>query len=412
MKISPFLITLAAAKIPKMKNLEAPEADFFAIELGEEGERHQGIDATNPLYSKYIKPTEAEYRLHGSCFNGNPHIQGIKDGEYSENSEWICGLVNHKRGNKAKEREFVCFSRCKHWTNQKKMDNGNFHGCRLHAPVNNPVNGLAICDKGRWVVQNKLKKCFCDLCDPRDAQKQLEKVQKKGRQENHGNFEHWKHCSGNSYQSWTHQQIIAGSCGKNCFYQPKGHQQSDKYLAIPASWDPPTAVCDRKRKKWNFKDKCNCMNLCSQHDPGLPPAPVAGSSWDFKLPVNRAGHHFKVQGTDQIYHTAVLNCGSENDIRQRCGDNGAVVAREQRMMFCAKDRWINGKDNPPTCACAKNGKPGKKSKDKHNKNKEGKKNKKQKQMDHPNQDGQSAGAYGPNGTKGGKVPTKHKKNKH
>ena len=40
------------------------------------------------------------------------------------------------------------------------------------------INGLAICDNGRWVVQNKLKKCFCDLCDPRDAQKQLEKAQK------------------------------------------------------------------------------------------------------------------------------------------------------------------------------------------------------------------------------------------
>ena len=32
--------------------------------------------------------------------------KGIKDGEYSENSEWICGLVNHKRGNKDKPREF------------------------------------------------------------------------------------------------------------------------------------------------------------------------------------------------------------------------------------------------------------------------------------------------------------------
>ena len=40
------------------------------------------------------------------------------------------------------------------------------------------INGLAICDNGRWVVQNKLKKCFCDLCDPRDAQKQLERAQK------------------------------------------------------------------------------------------------------------------------------------------------------------------------------------------------------------------------------------------
>ena len=54
----------------------------------------------------------------------------------------------------------------------------------------------------------------------------------------------------------------------------KGHQQTDKYTAIPASWDPPTAVCDRKKKKWNFKDKCNCMNLCSKGDPGLPPPPV------------------------------------------------------------------------------------------------------------------------------------------
>ena len=152
-----------------------------------------------------------------------------------------------------------------------------------------------------------------------------------------GNFSHYKHCTGNSYQSWTHQFIISGTCGKNCFYQPKGlilfwdwyrafwiriwvvampnferywlhskfiptrnfrefllfhgitsetihyvyfnksfkgHQQTDKYTAIPASWDPPTAVCDRKKKKWNFKDKCNCMNLCSKGDPGLPPPPV------------------------------------------------------------------------------------------------------------------------------------------
>ena len=54
----------------------------------------------------------------------------------------------------------------------------------------------------------------------------------------------------------------------------QGHQQTDKYTAIPASWDPPTAVCDRKKKKWNFKDKCNCMNLCSKGSPGLPPPPV------------------------------------------------------------------------------------------------------------------------------------------
>ena len=54
----------------------------------------------------------------------------------------------------------------------------------------------------------------------------------------------------------------------------KGYQQTNKYIAIPAEWDPPTAVCDRKKKKWNFKDKCNCMNLCSKSDPGLPPPPV------------------------------------------------------------------------------------------------------------------------------------------
>ena len=116
------------------------------------------------------------------------------------------------------------------------------------------INGLAICDNGRWVVQNKLKKCFCDLCDPRDAQKQLQKAIKvsqllslghrrsvpvqpwfvwslkkyfqKGRKnrnpENMGDFSIYKHCTGNSYQSWTHQFIISGTCGKNCFYQPKG----------------------------------------------------------------------------------------------------------------------------------------------------------------------------------------------
>ena len=53
--------------------------------------------------------------VHFQSFENN--IKKIKDGEYSENSEWICGLVNHKRGNKDKPREFVCFSRCKHWTN-------------------------------------------------------------------------------------------------------------------------------------------------------------------------------------------------------------------------------------------------------------------------------------------------------
>ena len=58
------------------------------------------------------------------------------------------------------------------------------------------------------------------------------------------------------------------------FKSKQGHQQTDKYTAIPASWDPPTAVCDRKKKKWNFKDKCNCMNLCSKGSPGLPPPPV------------------------------------------------------------------------------------------------------------------------------------------
>jgi len=47
---------------------------------------------------------------------------------------------------------------------------------------------LAICDNGRWVVQNKLKKCFCDLCDPRDAQKQLEKAQRVSQSSRHMNF--------------------------------------------------------------------------------------------------------------------------------------------------------------------------------------------------------------------------------
>lgn len=415
MKISPFLVTLVAAKVPKLKNLDAPEADFFALDLGAEGERHQGIDQENPLYSKYIKPTDDEYRHHGSCFNGNPHVQKIKDGEYSDNSEWICGLVNHKRGNKDKPREFVCFSRCKHWTNQKQMDNGAFHGCRLHAPVNNPINGLAICDNGRWVVQNKLKKCFCDLCDPADAQKQLQKAQNQHRRknrtaENMGDFSHYKHCTGNSYKSWTHQFIISGTCGKNCYYQPKGAQQTDKYVAVPASWDPPTAVCDRKKKKWNFKDKCNCMNLCSKAAPGLPPPPVPGSYWRFELPTNAVGHSFNVD-SNATYHTAELYCGDPNDIKKRCGDAG-LAPREKRTMFCANDKWISGADNPPQCACNKHKGDGKKSKDKHNKDKSNKPNKKQKEQDHPNQDGQSAGAYGPNGTKGGKKPTKHKKNKH
>lgn len=409
MKISPFLITLVAAKVPKLKNLEVPEADFFNIEFDESGEKHAGLEQSNPLYSNYIKPTDLEYKTHGNCFNGNPHVQGIKDGEYSENSEWICGLVNHKR-DKTKAREFVCFPRCKHWTNEKKMDNHNFHGCRLHAPVNNPVNGLAICDKGQWRIQNKLKKCFCDLCDPRDAQKQLEKVQKKGRQENHGDFKKWQHCAGNSYKSWTHQQIISGSCGKHCYYQPKGYQQTSKYEAIPASWDPPTAVCDRKKKKWNFKDKCNCMNLCKKSDPGLPPAPISGARWEFDLPTNAAGKPFEMPDADgAIFHTAHLNCGDANLIMKRCGPAG-LSPREKKHYFCANDKWISGADNPPTCACAKGN--GKKSKDKHNKDKSGKKNKKKKEAAHPAQDGQSAGAYQPAGQKGGSKPSKHKKNKH
>ena len=34
--------------------------------------------------------------------------------------------------------------------------------------------------------------------------------------------------------------------------------------------DPPTAVCDRKKKEWNFKDHCNCIDLCTPESPGLP----------------------------------------------------------------------------------------------------------------------------------------------
>lgn len=30
--------------MPKLKNLESPEADFFALDLGAEGERHEGKD--------------------------------------------------------------------------------------------------------------------------------------------------------------------------------------------------------------------------------------------------------------------------------------------------------------------------------------------------------------------------------
>ena len=37
-------VTLVAAKVPKLKNLESPEADFFALDLGAEGERHEGKD--------------------------------------------------------------------------------------------------------------------------------------------------------------------------------------------------------------------------------------------------------------------------------------------------------------------------------------------------------------------------------
>ena len=35
--------------MPKLKNLDAPEADFFALDLGAEGERHQGKGFNFPL---------------------------------------------------------------------------------------------------------------------------------------------------------------------------------------------------------------------------------------------------------------------------------------------------------------------------------------------------------------------------
>ena len=92
------------------------------------------------------------------------------------------------------------------------------------------INGWAVCQKGQWVVQNPLKKCFCDLCDPADAQKQLRKKQKSGRHPDYGaDFSNpqlgWWAGGNEDFSSHTHQQIIIGSCGESCIYQPIGYQQ-------------------------------------------------------------------------------------------------------------------------------------------------------------------------------------------
>ena len=97
-----------------------------------------GLPDDNKAYSHYIEPTARERQYHGACFNGSPHDLGVKGGEHSENSKWRCALVNKKRKNADRPREFVCFPQCMAWTKQKQTSNpDSFAGCRLHAPITN-----------------------------------------------------------------------------------------------------------------------------------------------------------------------------------------------------------------------------------------------------------------------------------
>lgn len=417
MKIATF--ALASASLVngfKYKTLDLDNQDFgefmstfVACDPTKENcERHLGLPDDSPFIGKYLKPTQKERDYHGACFQGDPHHQKVPNGQYSKNSQWRCGLINHKR-DKGKPREFVCFPLCTDW------GNGNpdkFKSCRLHAPFHNPINGQAYCKNGKWVVRNKLKECFCDGCDPKDAQRQLRQQQRRGRLENYGadftraheDVEHKK-----SFLSWTHQQIIVGTCGPTCKYQPVGYQQGNEAHPIKASSDPPTAVCDRKKRVWNFKDKCNCMDLCTSNSPGLPKRldePGFWPRWEFISPrdhMNAAityghypeGHYLRVE----------LKCGTQEQIDKKCGPKG-LKKRDKRHYFCANGGWISGADHPPHCECEKNKKV-KKSKDKHNKDKP----KKNKPKGPPVDGNVWSGTDRPN-KPSKKEQTKHKKNKH
>merc|ERR1739848_428755 len=246
MKLASFaVLALAEAKL-KLKQLEIPDAGFFELDFTGD-EKHHGSPDDDKLYSNYIIPTQREREYHGSCFESDPMVAGVPNSEYSENSKWRCALVNKKRKTD-KPRDFVCFPLCMDWTKKKQVANGSFTGCRLHAPITNPINGFAVCEKGKWVVKNKLKSCFCDLCDPADAQKQLRKLQKQGRHDDYGaDFTKAADNFVTDFVSHTHQQIITGSCGDSCRYQPIGYQQGNEATGIQSNRDPPTAVCDRKK---------------------------------------------------------------------------------------------------------------------------------------------------------------------
>merc|ERR1711935_449900 len=244
-------------------------------------------------------------------------------------------MGNKKRANADRPRDFVCFPQCTDWTKQKQNKNpDSFTGCRLHAPITNPINGWATCQKGKWVVEKPLKKCFCDLCDPADAQKQLRKKQRQGRHEDYGaDFSKptmpWTSMTDNKdFASHTHQQIIVGSCGPTCHYQPVGYQQGKDKAPILASRDPPT-------------------------------------HWTFRTETGPGGDQISYSG--EMYNFAELDCGTDQDIMEACGPKG-LKTREKRHYFCANGQWISGADNHAVCNCEKN-KKAKKSKDKHNKDK-------------------------------------------
>jgi len=415
MKLAACMVLAVAEAKLKIKNLDIPDLSFFTYAHSDE--KHMGLPDNNPAYHKYFEPTQREREYHGACFHGNPHDMEIKDGRNSENSHWRCALVNKKRKNANSPRDFVCFPQCADWTKKKQHSNpDSFTGCRLHAPITNPINGWATCQKGKWVVEKPLKKCFCDLCDPRDAQKQLRKKQKQGRHEDYGaDFSNpitpWETdgLDNTDFISHSHQQIIIGSCGADCIYQPIGYQQGKEGQPALQKRDPPTAVCDRKKREWNFKDKCNCIDLCTQFSPGLPSLDkiqangdpdLHANHWSFKLETGK--HNEWIQSNDGQFNWAELDCGTDLLIKQVCGDKG-LRKREKRHFFCANGEWISGADNNPTCQCEKKkAKKVKKSKDKHNKDKP-KKNKKRPDVngsdDRPNKPAH-------------KEQTKHKKNKH
>jgi len=350
MKLATFtLLALAEAKL-KLKSLDIPDKGFFFIEKSDE--KHMGLPDDNKAYKHYIEPTQRERDYHGGCFHGSPHDLGVKDGQHSDNSLWRCALVNKKRANADRPRDFVCFPQCTDWTKQKQNKNpDSFTGCRLHAPITNPINGWATCQKGKWVVEKPLKKCFCDLCDPADAQKQLRKKQRQGRHEDYGaDFSKptmpWTSMTDNKdFASHTHQQIIVGSCGPTCHYQPVGYQQGKDKAPILASRDPPTAVCDRKKREWNFKDKCNCIDLCTHTSPGLPSLDevtknsdprIPPTHWTFRTETGPGGDQISYSG--EMYNFAELDCGTDQDIMEACGPKG-LKTREKRHYFCANGNF-------------------------------------------------------------------------